>query len=89
MCDVDLLPPLPFLFLQFIIIGAQIDALQCQFIISCFSSSRDNVLNVWDLSNNRLLKTIPAFEVLYMYMYCKHGWRFFLDVIKQQPKVII
>ncbi|KAJ7358993.1 Transducin (beta)-like 3 [Desmophyllum pertusum] len=29
---------------------------------SMISSSRDNVLNVWDLSNNRVLKTIPAFE---------------------------
>ncbi|KAL9962409.1 hypothetical protein ACROYT_G031510 [Oculina patagonica] len=29
---------------------------------SMISSSRDNVLNVWDLSNKKVLKTIPAFE---------------------------
>jgi len=29
---------------------------------SMISSSRDNVLNVWDLSSKRILKTIPAFE---------------------------
>ena len=27
------------------------------------SSSRDNVLNIWDLSNKKVLRTIPAFEV--------------------------
>jgi len=29
---------------------------------SMISSSRDNVLNVWDLSNKRIVRTIPAFE---------------------------
>ena len=28
-----------------------------------FSSGRDNVINIWDLSNRKLLKTIPSFEV--------------------------
>ena len=59
-----------------------------QLIVSfLYSSSRDNVLNMWDVSDKKLLKTIPAFEVWNYYSmvyvssnltFLKSVWQFVL-----------